>query len=106
MLARNTIANILKRDQETGLDNFGPRYFSSQMGRMMSPDPLGGHLFDPQTLNKYSYVRNNPLTLVDPTGLDAEAHDDRSCDPGFCDSWLAAGSAARFGGMDQWGQYQ
>jgi hypothetical protein len=35
----------------------------------MSPDPLGGKLVDPQTLNKYSYVRNNPLNLTDPTGL-------------------------------------
>ena len=40
------------------------------MGRFMSPDPLGGHLEDPQTLNKYVYVRNNPLSLTDPTGLD------------------------------------
>jgi hypothetical protein len=40
------------------------------MGRFLSPDPLGGHTEDPQTLNKYAYVRNNPLTLTDPTGLD------------------------------------
>jgi uncharacterized protein RhaS with RHS repeats len=40
------------------------------MGRFMTPDPLGGHLEDPQTLNKYAYVRNNPTTLTDPTGLD------------------------------------
>jgi hypothetical protein len=40
------------------------------MGRWMSPDPLGGHPDDPQTLNKYVYVRNNPLSFTDPTGLD------------------------------------
>jgi hypothetical protein len=40
------------------------------MGRFMSPDELGGHLDNPQTLNKYSYVENNPLSLTDPTGLD------------------------------------
>jgi len=40
------------------------------MGRFLSPDPLGGHLEDPQTLNKYSYVANNPLGRTDPTGLD------------------------------------
>lgn len=59
-----------ERDAESGLDNFGARYDSSSMGRFMSPDPLGGHPEDPQTLNKYAYVRNNPTTLTDPTGLD------------------------------------
>lgn len=59
-----------ERDSESGLDNFGARYNSSNMGRFMSPDPMGGHLLDPQTLNRYAYVRNNPLNLTDPTGLD------------------------------------
>ena len=58
-----------ERDSESGLDNFGARYDSSQYGRFMSPDPLGGQTIDPQTLNKYSYVRNNPLNLTDPTGM-------------------------------------
>jgi RHS repeat-associated core domain len=40
------------------------------MGRFMSPDPMGGHPDDPQSLNKYAYVDNNPLSLTDPTGLD------------------------------------
>lgn len=35
----------------------------------MSPDPLGGDLTNPQSLNKYAYVLNNPLTNTDPTGL-------------------------------------
>jgi len=60
-----------ERDTESGLDNFGARYNASTMGRFMSPDPLGGHQEDPQTLNKYAYVRNNPLSLTDPTGLDS-----------------------------------
>jgi RHS repeat-associated protein len=59
-----------ERDTESGLDNFGARYDASSMGRFMSPDPLGGHNEDPQTLNRYAYVRNNPLSLTDPTGLD------------------------------------
>jgi hypothetical protein len=36
----------------------------------MSPDPTGGNLLNPQTLNKYSYTLNNPLIYTDPTGLD------------------------------------
>jgi RHS repeat-associated protein len=59
-----------ERDSESGLDNFGARYDASSMGRFMSPDLMGGHQEDPQTLNKYVYVRNNPVNLTDPTGLD------------------------------------
>ncbi|MGD1210463.1 MAG: RHS repeat-associated core domain-containing protein [Candidatus Acidiferrales bacterium] len=59
-----------ERDSESNLDNFGARYNSSSMGRFMSPDPLAGHTEDPQTLNRYVYVRDNPLSLTDPTGLD------------------------------------
>jgi RHS repeat-associated protein len=61
-----------ERDSESGLDNFGARYDSSSMGRFMSADPddLSGamHMEDPQSWNGYSYVRNNPLNLTDPTG--------------------------------------
>ncbi|HEV7220721.1 MAG TPA: RHS repeat-associated core domain-containing protein [Terriglobales bacterium] len=60
-----------ERDTESGLDNFGARYDASTLGRFMSPDPLGGHTEDPQTLNKYGYVRNSPTFLTDPTGLDS-----------------------------------
>jgi RHS repeat-associated protein len=62
-----------ERDSESGLDNFGARYNSSAMGRFMSPDPLGiltGQPGDPQGLNLYSYVENNPVNAVDPDGLD------------------------------------
>ncbi len=61
-----------ERDAESGLDNFGARYYGSAMGRFMSPDSFGGHYTDPQTLNKYSYVRNNPLRYTDPTGHDLQ----------------------------------
>ncbi len=33
-----------ERDSESGLDDFGPRYYASSMGRFMSPDDVGGHL--------------------------------------------------------------
>jgi uncharacterized protein RhaS with RHS repeats len=42
------------------------------MGRWMSPDPGGVKMVileDPQTWNMYAYVRNNPPTVTDPTGL-------------------------------------
>ncbi len=36
----------------------------------MSPDPVGGSLSNPQSLNRYAYVLNNPLSFTDPVGLD------------------------------------
>ncbi len=59
-----------ERDSESGLDNFGARYFGSNMGRFMSPDEFwkDSHVGDPQSWNKYAYARNNPLRYVDPTG--------------------------------------
>ena len=62
---------LKERDNETGLDFFGARYYRSTQGRFISPDRLlsSGHLENPQTWNRYPYTLNNPLTLVDPTGL-------------------------------------
>ena len=59
-----------ERDTESGLDDFGARYNASGLGRFMSPDDFGGHLEDPQTLNKYAYVGNSPLRYTDPSGHD------------------------------------
>jgi RHS repeat-associated protein len=61
-----------ERDQESGNDYFGARYYASSMGRFMSPDPSGLDYADfsnPQTLNLYAYAVNNPLRYIDPTGL-------------------------------------
>jgi RHS repeat-associated protein len=64
-----------ERDTESGNDYFGARYYSSAMGRFMSPDwsakeePVPyAKLDDPQSLNLYAYVRNNPLIRVDADG--------------------------------------
>jgi len=64
-----------ERDAESGNDYFGARYYSSTMGRFLSPDwsakvePVPyAKLDDPQSLNLYSYVRNNPLGRVDVSG--------------------------------------
>src|SRR6185437_9948386 len=68
-----------ERDQETGLDYFGARYFSGAQGRFTSPDPGPYVWSDPQTLNRYAYTRNNPLTFIDPTGkyFVVAAHDQK-----------------------------
>jgi RHS repeat-associated protein len=77
-----------ERDNESGLDYFDARYYSSAQGRFTSPDEFVGgpqELFtfanaassnptfyadirDPQSLNKYQYTYNNPLIYIDPDG--------------------------------------
>jgi RHS repeat-associated protein len=74
-----------ERDAESGLDNFGARYFGSSLGRFETPDPLpwlgwqrgnsrdrdrfAAFIGNPQNLNLYAYVDNNPLNRTDPTGM-------------------------------------
>jgi len=61
-----------ERDSESNLDNSSARFYTYSYGRFMSPDPSGLSLSDPtdpQQLNLYAYVRNNPLRFIDPTGL-------------------------------------
>jgi RHS repeat-associated protein len=55
---------------ETGLDYMHARYCSSAQGRFTSPDTMLGSIGSPQSLNRYAYVGNNPLTYADPTGHD------------------------------------
>jgi RHS repeat-associated protein len=75
-----------ERDNETGLDYFLARYYSSTQGRFTSPDEFAGgpteifaavaahnptfyaEIAEPQSLNKYQYCLNNPLRYVDPDG--------------------------------------
>ncbi|MCI0627888.1 MAG: hypothetical protein L0387_40600 [Acidobacteria bacterium] len=58
-----------ERDSESGLDYAIFRYYGPRLGRFMSPDRLAGTLGDPQSLNRYAYVLNDPVNVVDPFGL-------------------------------------
>ena len=72
---RQSISTGKERDAESGNDYFLARYYSSDTGRFLSPDwsakyePIPyAKLDDPQTLNLYSYVQNNPLIRFDLDG--------------------------------------
>jgi RHS repeat-associated protein len=67
-----------ERDSETQLDYFGARYYGNSLGRFITPDwaakPVTvpySNLGNPQSLNLYSYVSNNPMTLADADGHEA-----------------------------------
>jgi len=80
-----------ERDSESGLDNFEARYLGSSLGRFMSPDPMGGKTQDPQSLNRYAYVRNNPLKFTDPSGMNfglpCSGGNTDTCNNGLQGSW-------------------
>jgi RHS repeat-associated protein len=59
----------MERDVETGNDHAWFRNYEQNLGRWMSPDPLGGDITNPQSLNRYAYAMNNPASLTDPLGL-------------------------------------
>ena len=92
---------LKERDNETGLDYFGARYYSSTQGRFTSSDQpfMDQEEGDPQSWNLYAYVRNNPLKFIDPTGeghdvvIDGERHwvgdEDGEYDAGLRASWVA-----------------
>jgi RHS repeat-associated protein len=57
-----------------GLDYAEQRYYSSQMGRFLTPDPYVAttksvnNPADPQSWNRYAYVLGDPINFHDPTG--------------------------------------
>jgi RHS repeat-associated protein len=59
-----------ERDNESELDFAQARYHNNQHGRFTTVDPLlaSANSANPQTFNRYTYVLNNPLALVDRTG--------------------------------------
>jgi RHS repeat-associated protein len=57
-------------DADTGLDYARNRYYTSILGRFLSPDPSTAKAFaDPGQWNKYVYVGNDPVNFYDPLGL-------------------------------------
>jgi len=57
-----------KHDDPTGLVYLRARQYDPDLGRFVSADPVLGSLSAPQTLNRFTYVVNNPLKYTDPSG--------------------------------------
>jgi len=58
-----------ERDSESGNDYAMARFYANRLARFSSPDPLSGSLGNPQSLDHYSYTRNDPVDLSDPSGM-------------------------------------
>jgi RHS repeat-associated protein len=62
-----------ERDDLTGLDYMKARYSGWFQASFLIPDPANDvNPRNPQSWNRYAYVRNNPMNLVDPSGMNAE----------------------------------
>ncbi|HLB47456.1 MAG TPA: RHS repeat-associated core domain-containing protein, partial [Anaerolineales bacterium] len=57
------------RDPETGFYFLRARYYDPVVGRFINRDPFSGFVGDPLSLNRYTYALQNPVNLVDPSGL-------------------------------------
>jgi RHS repeat-associated protein len=106
------------QDTAANLYDFMYREYGIQ-GRWPSPDPLDTGAFnlaDPQSLDLYAYVRNSPMSLTDPLGLDPSSctvtMPDGSTTQGLCTTVTASGSGGtsvwqmlQWGGLYDFGPY-
>jgi len=57
-----------KRDASAGLMFYNARYYDTTLGRFISADTIVPSAGNPQSLNRYAYVYNNPVRYTDPSG--------------------------------------
>jgi RHS repeat-associated protein len=86
-----------EHDADLGLINMKGRMYDPTSRRFLTPDPFIFDLFNPQGLNRYAYVTNNPLNLIDPSGFEGE--DEGEDNDSLIDA--AAASAARSGDISE-----
>lgn len=58
-------------DDGDGLIYMRARYYSPELMRFLSVDPVRGSISDPATLNRYAFARGNPVMFMDPFGRSA-----------------------------------
>ncbi len=64
--------NVASGSGGSGVYDYLFRKYDPSAGRWLSPDPYGWNAVDqttPQSMNRYAYVLNNPMGLIDPVGL-------------------------------------
>ena len=67
-----------------GIYHYQSRFYSPKLGRFLSADSLVPNPFNPQDFNRFSYVRNNPVRYIDPSGHVCSDPDapNRTCENG------------------------
>jgi RHS repeat-associated protein len=96
----------LMSDSWDNLNTSATRSESPTSGRWLTPDPAGAAVMDvsnPQTWNRYAYVANNPLSFVDPSGLELKGPGQGGCDSNLMDCGSSGGSPSTPGGGNSGG---
>jgi RHS repeat-associated protein len=68
-----------RKEASFGLYDYHARYYDPLIGRFVSADSIVPGAGNPQALNRYSYVFNNPLKYVDPSGHEGCTPEDNAC---------------------------
>jgi RHS repeat-associated protein len=101
----------LRHDDDLGLVDMRGRVYDPTLRRFLTPDP---HVTDPlwgQSYNRYSYVVNDPVNLVDPSGFDGSDPSDpnepdypQGCGGAFsCTTWSSGGTVVDLPGQESGG---
>ena len=64
--------------------DYNARFYGHSLGRFTQPDTIIPDPNNPQTLNRYSYVNNNPINYIDPTGHDEDCDKYSPYSPNSC----------------------
>jgi RHS repeat-associated protein len=80
-----------ERDAESGNDYAMARYDVNRLGRFSALDPVAGYPVNPQSLNRYGYVLNSPVTNIDPYGTTCTRDKDGNFSGDTCDQDTGTG---------------
>jgi RHS repeat-associated protein len=86
-----------EEDDELGLYNYKARLYDPLLGRFITPDSIVPDPGDPQALNRYSYVLNNPMVYVDPSGHSLVSEWLDNAGLGFINEFFSTAVAAGIG---------
>ena len=93
------------RDEISGLDYAKRRFYSSELGRFISPDPYVGsiRLDNPDSWNRYAYCENDPINNIDPNGTYCNNSINQNCTNYACPAFTDWYNPFEYGGVDLYG---